>query len=159
MFDFVSLLGGSDRLTRIARLGDPRAFQDALAAADVHLLEVPYEFETTQSMDAASYSAPDEMSDVLCSLADDERDHCLYRFTHRDRSAIPIFTSMKNVEKFVKSYVQATGNITAFSVLEVRGSVVLEQIESAECWMLNAESRHEMDVTDLLADVDWRPCH
>jgi len=144
-----ALLGGRDRLTKLAQYPDQSGFIRELATSDVFVLTVPFDAD----VDPETMTA-DELANIVeasaTELSRDDKGFTPFTYNHDGARTLPFFTSQELAQKFVQSYVNRVRKIIPFGVLGIRGDAIPSIMDAADRWLLNAETKHETDVTVAL---------
>ena len=144
-----ALFGGHDRLTKLAQYPDQSGFIRELAKSDIFVLTVPFDADVDpETMTAEELSAIVEAAATV--LSRDDIGFTPFTYKNDDTTTLPFFTSHKLAQNFVQSYVNRVRKIIPFGVLEIRGDAIPSIMDAADRWLLNAESKHETDVTVAL---------
>lgn len=144
-----ALFGGRDRLTKLAQYPEQSAFIRELATSNVFVLSVPFDAD----VDPGTMTA-DELAEIVKSsateLSRDDKGFTPFTYNNNNVRTLPFFTSQKLAQTFVQSYVNRVRKVIPFGVLEIRGDAIPSIMDAADRWLLNAESKHETDVTPAL---------
>ena len=144
-----ALFGGRDRLTKLAQYPDQSGFIRELASTDIHVLTIPFDTDVDpETMTAEELAAIVEAS--ATELGRDDKGLTPFTYTVDSARTLPFFSSQKLAQKFVQSYVNRVRKIIPFGVLGIRGDALPSIMDAADRWMLNAETKHETDVTIAL---------
>lgn len=144
-----SFFGGRDRLTKLANNPDQSAFLRELATTDIFVLSVPFDTEVD----------PEALTeDQLTKIIEDStrelgrNDQGFKPFTYQinDVRTLPFFTTQKLATKFMQSYVDRIRKVIPFGSLRIQGDAIPSIMDVADRWLLNAETKHEVDVTTSL---------
>lgn len=144
-----ALFGGRDRLTKLAQYPDQSGFIRQLATSDVFILTAPLGADVDlESM------PPDELAEIIkasaTKLSRKDKGITPFTYNHDGARTLPFFSSQKLATKFVESYVNRVRQIIPFGLIGLRGGAIPSIMDAADRWLLNAETKHETDVTVAL---------
>ena len=140
-----SFFGGRDRLTKLADNPNQSGFLRELATTDIFVLSVP--FDTNVDPEALTEDQLRKIiEDSTKVLARNDQGFKPFTYKTGDVRTLPFFTTQKLATKFMQSYVNRVRRIIPFGSLRLQGDAIPSIMDVADRWLLNAETKHEVDV-------------